>query len=138
MKDARQIFKHVPRGGPGRTRGASDEPSYLAIQREHLRKTEGPDPFNEPTPVQAFIDEDRLLIDCLCKNGVPVFRREGRGHDEHFAACVVCGRIYRHVVVPDDLDEGDAVLAKQPVNNRRWDPRRGETLDDLKAEKRET
>jgi hypothetical protein len=135
MKDVRHIFKGAPRG-PSRAAGSgvSDESSYLAVQREHLRRTEGPNPVQVLDPILAFVDEDRLLIDSLCGNGVPVLKREGGRADEHFAACVNCGRIYRKVVVPEDLDQGDAVLAKRPVRNRNWDPRRGETVADLVAE----
>lgn len=136
MKTVREIFKHQPRtGGTRPKRGVVDEATYRQVQAEFLRK-QGLTPHVERTPVAAYLNQDRLIIDCVCDNGVPVLRARER-RDGNFAACVSCGAIYQSVDVQADIDAVDETLRYRPERNRNWDPRRGETLEDVERENRE-
>ena len=131
MRDARQIFRHMPRTTAQRApKGLKDEQQYRAVQTVALLE-KGLTPHVERVRATAYVNQDRVLIDCLCDNGVPVLL------SARFAACISCGATYSNVEVHRDIRQAAAVLDLRPERNRNWDPRRGETLDDLERENRE-
>lgn len=78
------------------------------------------------TPVEARIDANRWLFDCLCGSGVAAHP----GWPE--SRCYGCGRIYTHVVFPSNREAIEAELMKQSHEPmREWSP--GETIADIRA-----
>src|SRR5689334_1373498 len=82
-----------------------------------------------PTPITAYVDHGRWLIDCECGAANMV------QPDWILAGCLACGAIHSHVVIPSDRSEGEAVLNARPREiQRNWWIHRGETVEQLQAD----
>lgn len=108
--------------------------SYLQEQRLHGGPHGAPHATNVNARMKVYVNEGRLLIDCVCQNGVVVDAWL------ELACCFHCGAIYRgaQLVFPSeqDLKELDTLLAKRPTQNRHFRPG-VESLADLRRENSE-
>ena len=81
------------------------------------------------TPVVAYVNHGRLLIDCTCGNGVPTSPPASVTE----AVCFSCGTIWTNIVFPRDFATIIDVLRERPLaHTRNW--RTPETISDLRAE----
>lgn len=99
--------------------------AYLATHDRFI-VTVGRSVTEDATPMVAYVNHGRLLIDCPCGNGESVEPTWG------VVCCFVCGRQFRHVTVPTRLDDVDALFTAREEHRRNFDPRTGETADDLR------
>ena len=97
----------------------------LAFQALFLATTKQA-PFDVSDVLVARIDAGRWLDDCVCGDA-PVIDPEWS-----LACCFTCGRIYRHIQMPQNAAAIEATLLQRPMQHRFWFPR--ETVQMLQAE----
>lgn len=84
------------------------------------------------TPIDAYINEGRYLVDCVCANGVPL-SSVGEGAE---AVCFVCGTVWTQIVFPENRVAIERVLEQRRWRkHQNWRPH--ETLEDLERENAE-
>jgi len=106
-------------------------PPVFGDDKLPVEKREG-DAIALAEPMAVYINHGRLLVDCaVCNAGVHV------DVVDEVAPCFQCGTTWRtqHLAFPADLVAIDAVLGARRTDKRNFDPRRGETLQTLTAEK---
>ena len=122
IRTAREVFAHLV---------CRTVAEYEDLQRRMMALNRSRDRIRaDPTVLVAYVNEGRLLVDCLCQNGLPVLM------PARLARCIECGRTYTAIAVPAAADYRalEALLARRPEAQRHWDPRRGETIATLRAE----
>jgi len=90
----------------------------------------------DATPIPAYINQGRWLVDCtatfngqVCRNAVQLADRA----EDAEAPCLICGTIWTNVQFPKDVDEIEDALSKRPRRDRQnWKP--GETLKKIRDE----
>lgn len=117
------VFGHLAAGG------IQTPDAYLQVQARLCAPRAAPHDAPEDTRLVVYVNEDRLLVDCACGNGVVV------SAEWEMACCTWCGTIYRgaQLVLPEDLEALDRLLGRRVTANRNFHPER-ETLLDI-AEK---
>lgn len=104
----------------------------LRSRLEAAARAAGRHVINDPRPLAARIEHDRLIADCPnCRAGIALHP------DWNGAACMdvgaECFRWFPRVDYPADLATIDAVLKERPgLANRNWTP--GESVALLEAE----
>ena len=82
-------------------------------------------PYDEPSPVYAYVNHGRWVADCPSCNGAELV-----SENQEFL-CGTCGRV-SPAVWPDTVTQIEATLNQRPEPNRNWNP--GETVGMLTAE----
>jgi len=135
---ATDVYRHlIHKRAPGRAARAIVPASAIRAAAEAWRarhaavgRTDYDTPLEEvATPIEAYVNEGRWLVDCVCRNGVPVTSTAADAE----GVCFTCGTIWTRIVFPPNVAQIEAVLgARRWRRNQRWTPH--ETVEDLQRE----
>jgi hypothetical protein len=128
IQSAFDVYRHM--GRP--TTAAAVRAAAVAWRARHV--AQGHTEYDVPTeadatPMPAYINHSRWLVDCACGNGVPVTIGDGPRE----AVCFVCGMVWTNPVFPADESDIERLLVqRRHTPTRNWQP--GETVADLHRE----